>query len=246
MTSLRTLTPEGLRTFRAWLEEPQGTPLPIDLLAGVDHTDLSYDINVDEGKTFATRYEFGEYLGSVLDGIDFHELRAPKNDGVWAWLAILYLHQLALSRLKGPEHYVVTRKGPKGSLAYRQAPRSAFELVHIHGEHARVCLSVPMDTWGEMAEQLAARQTLAHHRGFFQAAYTLYFEDGKLRRGASSRPKKAKERKPGDRAGFGAVRRLAVALKRLDLTFDTEIMPAPSLLTVLPKEFRRWDHAAAA
>ncbi|MEP7364879.1 MAG: hypothetical protein ABI972_16630 [Acidobacteriota bacterium] len=244
MTSLRALTGQGLRVLRDWLDNPTA-PFPADLKDANEYTELTYDLQVDEAKPFATRYDFGEYLNTLFVDIGFHELRAPKNDGLWAWLAVMYLPQLAPTRVKAPEHYIVTRKGPKGSLAYRHAARSAFELVHIHLEHARVCLSVPMDTWGEMAEQLAARQTLAHHRGFFQAAHSLYFENGKLRRGVSSRPKKASERKPGDRVGFGSARRLALALKRLDLTFDTEIMTATSMLTVLPKEFRRWGNVAA-
>ncbi len=243
MTTLRALTTEGVRLFRAWLDDPT-TPFPIGLKDAPEYTEPSYDVPMDEAKTFATRYDFGVYLNTVFAGIKFHELRLPKNDGLWAWLAVLYLPQLAAKKLRDPEHYIVTRKAAKGTLAYRHAARSTFELVHIHGEHARVCLNVPIDTWGEMAEQLAARQTLAHHRGFFQAANSLYVENGKLRRGASSRPKKAGERKPGDRVGFGSARRLALALKRLDLTFDTEIMSATSMVAVLPKEFRRWGTTA--
>jgi hypothetical protein len=245
MTTLRTLNTEGLRVFRAWLDDPM-TPFPTGLKDAAEYTELTYDLQIDETKMFATRHEFGIYLDTLFTGMDFHELRAPKSDGLWAWLAVMYLSQLAPKKLKKPEHYIVIRKAAKGSLAYRHDVRSAFELVHIHGDHARVCLSVPMDTWGEMSEQLAARQTLAHHRGFFRAAYALYMQDGKLRRGASSHPKKPRDRKPGDRVGFGSARRLAIALKRLDLTFDTEIMPANSTIAVLPKEFQRWGNAAAA
>lgn len=244
MTSLRALTTEGLRVFRVWLDNPS-MPFPTGLKDASEYTELRDDLQIDPSKTFASKYDFGVYLATIFTGMDIHDLRAPKNDGLWAWLAVIYLPQLAPKKLKAPEHYIVTRKAAKGSLAYRHDARSAYEIVHIHGEYARVCLSVPMDTWGEMAEQLAARQTLAHHRGFFRAAYSLYVQDGKLRRGASSHPKKARERKPADRVGFGGVRRLALALKRLDLTFDTEIMPADSMRAVLPKEFRRWENAAA-
>jgi len=244
MTNLRSLTTDGLRVFRAWLDDPS-VPFPTGLNGGTEYTEPSYDLQIDPSKTFATRHEFGSYLDTLFTSIDFHELRAPKNDGLWAWLAVMYLPQLAPKKLKGPEHYIVIRKATKGSLAYRHDARSAFELTHIHGDYARVCLSVPMDTWGEMSEQLAARQTLAHHRGFFRAAYSLYVQDGKLRRGASSHPKKPRDRKPGDRVGFGCARRLALALKRLDLTFDTEIMVATSMIAVLPQEFQRWGSAAA-
>jgi hypothetical protein len=97
-----------------------------------------------------------------------------------------------------------------------------------------------MHAYGDMAEQLASRQTLAHNTGFFRTAYALYFSDGKLRRGAASKPKKPKEWKPGDRKGLGGVRRLAIALQRLDLAFDAGSMSSSDLISVLPKEFARW------
>jgi hypothetical protein len=91
-----------------------------------------------------------------------------------------------------------------------------------------------------MTEQLASRQAIAHNRGFFKTAFDLYITDGKLKRGASSKPKKPKDRKPGDRTGLGSVRRLAIALQRLDLTYDTEGMDSMLMKSVLPKEFTRW------
>jgi hypothetical protein len=69
-------------------------------------------------------------------------------------------------------------------------------------------------------------------------------KEGKLRRGAASKPKKLKNRKPGDKTGYGSIRRLAIALQRLNLTFDTEIMKYTEMAGVLPIEFAKWDNAA--
>ena len=113
-------------------------------------------------------------------------------------------------------------------------------MVHVHGDAANLILRGAMHTYGDMAEQLASRQTIAHNRGFFQAANELYVRDGKLRRGATSRPRKPKDRKPGDRTGFGGIRRLSTALQRLDLTYDTEQLDANQLISLLPREFSRW------
>lgn len=101
-----------------------------------------------------------------------------------------------------------------------------------------------MHTYGDMTEQLASRQTIAHNRGFFQTAFDMYMNDGKLRRGAASKPKKAKDRKAGDRTGLASVRRLAITLQRLDLTYDTEEMPSSLMQSVLPKEFAKWNRGA--
>ena len=92
-------------------------------------------------------------------------------------------------------------------------------------------------------EQLASRQAIAHNRGFFQTAFEMYMHDGSLRRGAASKPKKPKDRKPGDRTGLGSVRRLAIALQRLGLTYDTEDMESVQMRAVLPKEFAKWSTA---
>ena len=244
MIKVRRLGPDGVTAFKAWLENPDGKEPPAHLLGGLEHTEPAGDATVDPNVKFATRFEFGVYLNERFKALDFMELMSQQNDGLWAWLAVLYFRQLAPGKPQKYWHYLVTRAGPAGSLAYRQAVRTSYELVHVHAAKAQVCLAVPMSTWGEMAEQLASRQTLSHNRGFFETACDLYVSGGSLRRGASSKPKKPRDRKAGDRAGFGGARRLAIALQRLDLTFDTEIMGSPSLIAVLPKEFSKWKEAA--
>jgi hypothetical protein len=241
MTKVRRLSPEGIQSFKAWLEHPDGLTPSADLLDGADYTEVAYDILVDPKMTFATRYAFGEYLNNLLGQLDFRELMREQNDGLWAWFAVLYFSQLSAKGKRRSEHYLVTRKGLKGSLAYRQAARSCYELVHIHGEESLVCLSVGIHTFGDMAEQLTSRQKLAHNRAFFRAAYDLYVSEGRVRRRANSYPRPAKKRKLGDQTGLGGARRLEVALKRLDLTFDTEVMDSAAVIAVLPQEFKKWQ-----
>jgi len=241
MIEIRRLNDSGINLFSGWLEQGEGKVPPQELLNGSNCTEAAYDAQINPTKLFESRYEFGKYLHEQLAAQDFDELMAAENDGFWAWLAALYFKQLSGKGKRRKEHYIVIRNGTMGSLAYRQAARTSYELVHIHGQNSLVCLSVGMATFGDMAEQLASRQTLAHNRGFFQAAYELYLRDGKLRKGASSKPKKLRHRKSGDRTGFGSARRLAIALKRLDLTYDTEIMDATGIVAVLPKEFNKWS-----
>ncbi|MBU0688998.1 MAG: hypothetical protein KJ850_05610 [Gammaproteobacteria bacterium] len=241
MTNARKLNADGIAVFAKWLENPVGDVPPRELL-GSDSTSEEYGTyEIDPAREFETRLEFGKYLNEQFSAADFNEMTSPDSDGLWAWLAVVYFRQLAKSKIRRSEHYVVVRKGSAGSLAYRHAVRTPYELVHIHGESALICLKSPMSIMGDMTEQLASRQTIAHNRGFFQTAYELYVKDGKLKRGASSKPKKPKDRKAGDRTGFGSARRLAVALQRLDLTYDTEKMAAEQMRLVLPKEFAKWD-----
>ncbi|MHB1084927.1 MAG: hypothetical protein ACYCZA_08810 [Thiobacillus sp.] len=240
MINTRQLNAEGVALFAKWLEAPTGEVPPVELLDNDAVTEPFGDYYIDPVREFSSRLEFGSYLNDLFVGSDFNGLMSPDSDGLWAWLAVVFFKQLAPNKIRRTEHYVVTRKGSAGSLAYRHAVRTAYELFHIHREYAQICLKSPMHTFGDMTEQLASRQAIAHNRGFFQTAFELYVRDGKLQRGASSKPKKPKDRKPGDRMGLGSVRRLAVALQRLDLTYDTEDMESEQMKAVLPREFMKY------
>jgi hypothetical protein len=241
MIKTRMLNAEGLALFETWLTQPSGDTPPAALVESETLTEPFAEFSIDPSRAFGSRLEFGSYLDGQFSGADFNRLLSPTSDGLWAWLAVVWFKQLSAKGILRAEHYVVRRKGSAGSLAYRHAVRTSYELVHIHGDNAQICLKSPMATYGELTEQLASRQTIAHNRGFFQAAFDLYISDGKLRRGAASKPKKPKDRKPGDRTGLGSVRRLAIALQRLDLTYDTEEMDGALMMAVLPKEFARWQ-----
>lgn len=246
MTTVRKLSNAGVRKFGSWLADAQGKTPPTELLDGEAETELFDGFSVDLARRFGSRFELGEYLNACLAAADFDELTSASGDGLWAWLAVVYFDQLSEKGIRRSEHYIVTRRGSAGSLAYRQGVRMSYEMVHVHGEAAMICLRSPMHTFGDIAEQLTSRQTLAHNRGFFRAAYDLYMKDGKLRRGAASKPKKSRQRKPGDRTGFGSIRRLSIALQRLDLTFDTEQLDSAELISVLPREFAKWNDDASS
>lgn len=240
MIRVRALTEGGTALLLRWLETPVGE-LPRQSLDGDDFSAEFGEYEIDPVREFSSRLEFGIYLNDVFKGANFREMLSPKSDGLWNWLALAWFPQIAAKAVRRSEHYLVTRKGSAGSLAYRHAVRTSYELVYIHREYAGICLRTPMSTYGDMTEQLASRQTIAHNRGFFRTACELYIRDGVLRRGAASKPKRPKDRVPGDRKGLGSVRRLAIALQRLDLTFDTEIMEAPQMRALLPREFARWS-----
>jgi len=241
MIKTRKLNAEGLTAFFKWIESALDGVPPAELLESETLTDPFGDYDVDPVREFDSRLAFGSYLNESLSGADFNGLMSPDSDGLWAWLAVVYFKQLTAKGIRRVEHYVVVRKGSAGSLAYRQAARTSYELVHIHGTYAEICLKSQMHTFGDMTEQLASRQGIAHNRGFFQTAYELYIRKGRLRRGASSKPRKPKDRKVGDRTGLGSVRRLAIALQRLDLTYDTGEMKSDQMKAVLPKEFAKWS-----
>lgn len=240
MIKARSLNEKGIAVFSDWLSSPSDLP-PSNLIDDVNFTEEFGEYWIDATSHFASRFEFGKVLNDWFSAADFRKLMANDSDGLWAWLALVFFDQLTAKGIRRSEHYIVMRKGSAGSLAYRHAVRTSFELFHIHGTSSAICLRNPMHTFGDMTEQLASRQSIAHNRGFFQAASELYIDGGTLKRGASSKPKKPKDRKPGERSGLGSVRRLAIALQRLDLTYDTDEMLASQMKQVLPLEFKKFN-----
>ncbi len=235
--NIRRLTEKGRQEYRDWLTSRKiGDTPPKELLEGDDQTEAAFGVEIDIGKKFASRYEFGEYIAGVFSELDAKALLSQEWDGLWDWLTVLYFGQFG-QKVSKPWHYAVTRRGHSGSLAYRHLARTAYEMFWRHGESSRVMLAVPMDTWGDMSEQLTSRQKVAYHRGYIQAANALYMSSGKLRRGAAGRVKPRAKRKPGETVGKGSVARLALAVQRLSRTYDTHPLQLDRLLGLLPKEF---------
>ncbi len=248
---IRRLTEEGLSMFSAWLADGQGDDPPSVLISGDIVTEPCFDEEVDESHQFTTRYDFGVYLVRILAGHSMNEIMDETFDAMWAWLSVVYFKQLRKKnkksgRFQSSEHFIVERRGIKGSLAYRQAPRTCYELVQVHGEAARVCLARPIDTFGDIAEQLASRSYLARNRGFIGAAARLYVRNDTIVRGAGSYPIKPSKRKEGDRKGYGGVRRLEQRLSKLELTYDAASMTSDEIVDILPKEFSKFKPTAAA
>lgn len=217
---IRRLTEVGQSKYREWLiQRAAGDLPPEELLQGSETTELAFEaeFEIDPAKIFSSRFEFGRYMVDLLDQEDAKALLSPRNDGLWDWLTVVYFAQFG-RKVSKPWHYVVTRRGHSGSLAYRHLARTAFEMYWRHGFASLVMLHVDMSTWGELSEQLTSRQNVAYHRGYIQTANALYLSDGKLKRGAASRVRPAKKRKPGETTGREGAARLALAVRRLSRT----------------------------
>jgi hypothetical protein len=237
---IRRLTAAGREIYRDWLvQRGEGDLPPQELLDGTEATEAAFDVEIDPAKTYASRFEFGKSMGDILDKDDAKALLNPKNDGLWDWLTVVHFAQFG-RKVSKPWHYTVTRRGHSGSLAYRHLARTAFEMYWRHGAASLVMLHVDMSTWGDLSEQLTSRQNVAYHRGYIQTANALYLANGKLRRGAASRVRPARKRKPGETIGRGGVARLAIAVRRLCRTYDTHHLETSAMLELLPREFKHF------
>lgn len=238
------LTAEGTRVFQLWLQDRQpGDMPPPELLDGEQLTAATVDADVDLSRSFASRFEFGQYMREVLNQHDARTLLSQSHDGLWNWITVAYFEQFGKKASK-PWHYVVTRRGHSGSLAYRHLARTSFEMFWRHRQDSLVMLNVDMATWGDMSEQLTSRQDVAYHLGYVRTATALYMENGQLRRGAASRVPPARKRRPGDKRGRGAAARLALAVRRLCRTYDTHTLETRQMIELLPREFAPFAAAA--
>jgi hypothetical protein len=235
---IRKLTESGTAVFLAWLNSrAAGDMPPANLLNGIEETELAIiDVEIDSNKIFSSRYEFGEYVVDLLGACDARILLSQNSDGIWNWLTVVYFAQFGKKTSKF-WHYVVSRRGHSGSLAYRHLARTSYEMFWRHRELSLVMLYGDMSTWGDMSEQLTSRQNVAYNRGYIATANFMYLDNGKLRRGAAGRVPPAKKRKPGDRRGRGGADRLAKAVRRLCRTYDTHVLNTDQMIELLPREF---------
>lgn len=235
--NLRKLTAAGSAVFKEWLvKRSSGEMPPKELLDGGVETEPLLNVTIDTSRTFQTRLEFGRYMVSLLSQYKPQVLLAETNDDLWNWLTVAYFAQFGKKTSKY-WHYIVSRRGHSGSLAYRHIARTSFEMYWRHQEDSKVMLNVDMSTWGDMSEQLTSRQNVAYNRGYIATANALYLDDGKLRRGATGRVPPVARRRPGDRRGRGGAARLALAVRRLCRTYDTHVLDTTQMIQLLPKEF---------
>jgi hypothetical protein len=242
---IRKFTDSGTNTFLSWLNNRAiGDKLPVGLIDSTTETELlPLNIELDENKVFNSRYEFGKYLATLFDSRFANELLSQNNDGLWNWLTALYFSQFGKKTSKH-WHYVVTRRGHSGSLAYRHLARTSYEMFWRHEQLSLVMLYTDLSTWGDMSEQLTSRQNVAYNRGYIAAANHLYMENGRLRRGAAGRVPPKRKRRPKDQRGKGAAARLALAVRRLCRTYDTHILETNEMIALLPREFTHFAQAS--
>ena len=235
---IRKLTEAGTAVFLAWLNSRAASDIPpANLFDGIEETELAVkDLEIDPNKVFSSRYEFGEYIVDLLSECDSRVLLSQSSDGIWNWLTVVYFAQFGKKTSKF-WHYVVSRRGHSGSLAYRHLARTSYEMFWRHRERSLVMLYGDMSTWGDMSEQLTSRQNVAYNHGYITTANFLYLENGKLRGGTAGRVPPAKKRKLGDRRGRGGAARLALAVRRLCRTYDTHALETSKMIELLPREF---------
>jgi hypothetical protein len=214
--NLRRLNEAGIERFSKFLDSLTTTspqPYPVDILDDSAVTEL-VEPNVDiELREFDTRIDAGEYLNAKLGEAGIANVE--RDRGLWAWLAFLYFDQLC-PRDKAGQYKPRERARwiPSGDFRkyYRHLLAGPFRIFRAHRdapERAAVLLCGPLDTPGEIAEQIASRQEYVTNKAVVEAAKQLYLDP------ATGRPKRGSGGKSA-----GTPRRLADVLNQFDVTWD--------------------------
>ena len=241
---VRSLNEAGIAKFASWLDNPVG-PAPRTLLEDDSVSDIvGGGYQIDLSKKFPTSYELGEYLAEgPFSGVT-DRFALLSNHGIWAWVSLTFIDSLlkkgngaGAGKPLAKPHYVV--QSPR--LAYRLIARTAWDLVSLHGEAAKVALGSPKSPWGEMAEQMTARQEIYAHCSFWPVASALYgLSDGSVKKGATSQRTKEARRDPTRKAGLGGVRRLPFTFKQFERTYNLRQMTSGQIAELLPAEYQKW------
>ena len=91
MIRVRCLTENGIRQFKQWLENPDGSLPPVNLLNSEDLSEEFGEFEIDQSRSFNSRQEFGVYLNERFAEANFSEMTSTNRDGLWGWLSVVYL-----------------------------------------------------------------------------------------------------------------------------------------------------------
>lgn len=231
------LNPAGLNTFAAYMESlKQGAAhqAPTGLLSSPENTELlPVDLEV-EPRDFATRFEAAEYLHQRFVTVGLVD--AERDAGMWAWLSFFYFDSVCPVgpggvRKPGASARHIPEVG-NFQRYYRHLLAGPYRIYRTHRadpERAMALLCQPLDSPGDVVEQLASRQELVTNPGVIGLATKLYVDM------TSRRPKRGAGGKGG-----GSARRLSDVLEQFDLTWDLYAASADELASVMPREFARF------
>lgn len=234
---VRRFNPTGLDLFGQFLDSvASGAPFefPENLLTGADTSEAVEPELVVETRTFADRFQLAEYLNKQFGETGAGDLGADA--GLWAWLSLYYFDQLC------PDDNGTRRPGERARWIpavgdfrkyYRHLLAGPYSIFRAHRQNppaVRALLCTPPHKPGELVEQLSSRQELVTNAAVMEAATSLYVDP------KTHRPKVGAAGK-----GPGSVRRLADVLNQFDMTWDLYSMSAPSVVQMLPGEFKKFQ-----
>ena len=235
MTVYKTLFKVRATKISAFMEDiyNEKSPIPSDLTESTLFEPVigSKEFEV---KPLKNKMEMAEHIIKSLPRNKDNEVddKYFEDKGLWAWLA-LALNKIVFGDKDGNFNAKKTKKPyfiPSDlndyKTNYRHLIRTPVLVRYRFGKNSVHLLDSKINKSGEMIEQLLSRQEMWQDH-IMELGRLLYFDE---------KQKKVKK----DAAGKdkpGTARRFAAYLKQISVTFDTEVLGAKKLLSILPSEF---------
>lgn len=242
ISQVKSLNSVGISKFEAWLDNPAGAAPKVILQDETTADVVDGGYQVDLSRRFSNSFELGEYLARHVFVGTVNRFSLLSNDGMWAWISLVFIESLlrkvrnAGKPLAKP-HYIAQSQ----RLAYRLIARTAWDLVSLHGDVAKVALGSSKSPWGEIAEQMTARQEIYAHRSFWPVACALYsLEDGSVKTGVTTKRTQEARQDPKNKTGLGGVGRLPTTFKQFERTYNLRKMTSDKIVALLPAEYNKW------
>lgn len=240
---VRALNDEGIAIFRGWLLQPATEP-PLAILDDPRFSEeIAHEYSIDGARRFDTTFDLGRYLHDEVIGPGADRIEIRALTGMWTWISLVMIHNLLgrTRKKKGlpldPAHYI----DAGARLGYRLICRTAWELVWLHGDSARVAISSRQSPWGDVAEQMTSRQEIYMHPSFWAVSNRLYLSNsGDIKPGTTTQRSRDDRRNPKSRSGLGGLRRLAMSFRQFERTYLVREMAVDQLMEILPPEYGRW------
>lgn len=234
---LRRFNAAGIAVFQAFLDSctaAESLPWPGSALTDPKYSEpVQQHVELAE-QSFSSRFELAEYLYAQFESAGFAVTGTVRE--VWSWIACRYFRQVC-GKLRGTARWAPghpARWIPQTAdyrRYYRHLFAGPFGIYRAHRDdpsRALVLLCQPVNSPGEVVEQIASRQELVTNPAIVQVATNCFVEPstGRPRRGASTR-------------GAGGAERFVKVLQQFDVTWDLSAISAAKLQSLLPEEFRR-------
>lgn len=233
--NLRRLTPLGVEQFQEYLSQLRGDAKlapPVHLLENDQASEPVADVEVEQ-QTFETRLAAAKYLDQLFARAQLTQV--DQNIGLWAWLTLFFFDQVCPATSDG------TRKLLKETFRYIPArdnyqkyyrhfllgPLLVYERYKHNVDEAMGLLGNVVHKTDDVFEQVMGKLEWFSNQSVVSVATSLYFADGKYKRGFQGK-------------GPGSPRRFYAVLDQFDVTYDLFGMSPDTLLTLLPKEFDKF------
>jgi hypothetical protein len=245
---LRSFTDQGIdRAQQVLADLIAGYPVDIENFILDDSLTIVHDaVPTLCRQPFTNRFEAAKYFNEFLAPYESVIQDIERNRGLWTWLGFCWLDLLAPPQPDGSRKIGEWRKWILSTdrRHYRHLLATPYRIYRTHANDLSCVLVVlcgPVDTPGNITEQIASRQDIVKSRNIMQALTEMYYVPALT--SAEEDLKASRVGQLRDGASTSAVR-MGKVLGQFYLTWDMFAMEPEQIVTMLPLEFDKFKAVA--